>query len=95
MALLKGGKSVDDAWQRIDGDEVLPETGPVVVDLSRWQQDRESLIARADAVGVRLQSDDDPESLAGDLDHLTLHGHEGDSKDVVRRHPILQAVRPA
>ena len=72
MALLKDGKRVDDAWQRIEGDEAVPTTGPVIVDLPRWQQDREALLARTDAVGVRLQSDDDPESLAEDLDHLAL-----------------------
>ena len=72
MALLKDGKRVDDAWQRIEGDEAVPTTGSVIVDLPRWQQDREALLARTDAVGVRLQSDDDPESLAEDLNHLTL-----------------------
>ena len=35
------------------------------------------------------------EGLAADLNHRTLHGHEGDPEDVVRRHPVLQAVRPA
>ena len=72
MALLKDGKRVDDTWQRIEGDEALPATGPVIVDLQRWQQEREALLARTDAVGVRLQSDDDPECLAEDLDQLAL-----------------------
>ncbi|MCH2185907.1 DUF934 domain-containing protein, partial [Myxococcota bacterium] len=72
MVLLKDGHRADDAWHRIEGEEALPASGPIIVDLQRWQQDREALLGRVDAVGVRLQSDEDPESLVPDLDRLAL-----------------------
>jgi uncharacterized protein (DUF934 family) len=72
MALLKGGKRVKDPWQRVGAEDSLPETGPVLVELERWQRDREALIARRAPIGVLLKSDEAPEELAPDLDALAL-----------------------
>lgn len=72
MALLRDGKQVDDPWQRLGSDDPLPDAGPVFVELERWQNDREALIARGEPLGVVLQSDEAPEQLAADLDKLAL-----------------------
>lgn len=72
MPLLKEGKRAEDLWQRVEADAPLPETGPVYVELERWQQDREALIARVEPIGVLLKSDEHPEELKNDLGHLDL-----------------------
>lgn len=72
MALLKDGQKVEDPWQRVVGEDPLPETGPVLVGLDRWQQDREALLARSNPVGVWLRSEEEPDELAADVDVLAL-----------------------
>ena len=72
MPLLKEGKRAEDPWQRVEADAPLPKTGPAYVELERWQQDREVLIARVEPVGVLLKSDEHAEELANDLGHLDL-----------------------
>jgi len=72
MALIRDGKLVEDVFAAVAEDSPLPATGAVVVPLSRWQQERESLLERGAPVGVRLQSDQSPELIADDLPHLAL-----------------------
>jgi uncharacterized protein (DUF934 family) len=72
MALIKGGELVDDIYTRVGDDDNLPSTGAVLVTLSRWQSDREALLDRSDPVGVKLKSDESPESIAADLNRLSL-----------------------
>lgn len=66
------GQVVDDPWTLVGDDEPLPENGPVIVTLARWQQDRESLIASGRPLGVRLATDQLAGTIAGDLPHLSL-----------------------
>ncbi|MCS5635213.1 MAG: DUF934 domain-containing protein [Myxococcota bacterium] len=72
MPLLKSGEIVEDPFARIETDAALPDSGAVLVDLARWQQDRESLIARDSEVGVQLSSSECPSEIADDLAHLAL-----------------------
>jgi uncharacterized protein (DUF934 family) len=72
MALIKDGQLIEDSFQAVADDAVLPESGCVLVSLARWQNDREVLISRGGAVGVRLRSDEAPDALASDLEHLAL-----------------------
>jgi uncharacterized protein (DUF934 family) len=72
MALIKDGQLIEDSFQAVADDAVLPESGCVLVSLARWQNDREALISRGAAVGVRLRSDEAPDALASDLEHLAL-----------------------
>ena len=71
MALLKHGQIVADSWRRIGDDEPLPDSGPVIVSLARWQRDRDALAARR-SIGLMLNSDQGPASIAGDLAHFDL-----------------------
>jgi uncharacterized protein (DUF934 family) len=76
MALLKNGQIVADGWRRIGDDEPLPDSGPVIVSLARWQREREALDARANeargSIGLVLNSDQGPASIADDLTHFDL-----------------------
>ncbi len=70
MPLLKDGKLIDDPWSHIADEVAIPASGPVIVGLKRWREERESLIKRKDPVGVRLQSDHTAGDVADDLEHL-------------------------
>jgi uncharacterized protein (DUF934 family) len=71
MALLKQGQIVADGWRRIGDDEPLCDSGPVIVSLKRWQHEREALTARG-SIGIVLNSDQGPASIADDLAHFDL-----------------------
>ena len=64
MPLLKNGAIADDPYSRVQGDDALPAEGAVLVDLARWQTERDALIARDSDVGVWLASSDAPEALS-------------------------------
>lgn len=71
MALVKENLIVADTWQFVEDDAALPESG-VVVSLTRWQQERETLLAGRDQLGIVLKSDENPESIAEDLNFFQL-----------------------
>ena len=67
------GAIADNTWQRPDAASLengLPE-GKVIVPLSYWQANRDSLINRGD-VAVCLEPGEEPNELADDLQHLPL-----------------------
>ena len=70
MPLLKDGKLIDDPWVHVADEVAIPASGPVIVGLKRWRAERETLLKRADPVGVRLQSDHTAGDVAEDLEHL-------------------------
>lgn len=70
MRIIKDQQIVEDHWQHADEDGELP-SGKVTVPYSRWQSEREALIARGD-IGLRLQASDAAEALAADLKHFGI-----------------------
>jgi uncharacterized protein (DUF934 family) len=72
VPLLKNEAIIEELYTRVEGGDALPDGGAVLVDLSRWQADRDALIARDSPVGVRLTSAEAPEAIAQDLSHLSL-----------------------
>ncbi|MEE9280662.1 MAG: DUF934 domain-containing protein [Myxococcota bacterium] len=72
MALIKDGKLVEDAFTPVANDAELPAADPVVVSLARWRDQRDELIARGRALGIRLRSDESPAQIAEDLPHFEL-----------------------
>lgn len=72
MALLKNNAVIDDPFADATGRETIPASGPVLVDLDQWQSHREQLLQRTEPVGVKLRSDQPPESIAEDLHSITL-----------------------
>lgn len=71
MALLKGDRIVADDWTMAGDEDALPAT-PVIVSFDRWMRDRETLLRRNGALGIRLASDQPPGPLAGDLGRFGL-----------------------
>jgi uncharacterized protein (DUF934 family) len=60
-----------DAFASLSDDAPLPD-GAVLVSLSRFQAERDALVARNGPLGVRLRSDESPESLGEDVHRLSL-----------------------
>jgi len=71
-ALIRNDALVEDDFEFLGEDRPVPASGGIVVPLARWQSERASLLGRPDPVGVRLRSDESPESIAGDLDRLAI-----------------------
>jgi uncharacterized protein (DUF934 family) len=69
--LLRQGVFAADPYQPAADDAALPE-GAVLVSLTRFQKDRETLVARNTPIGVRLQSHENPELLGDDVNRLSL-----------------------
>ena len=72
MSLLKGGALALDPWVAVADDAPLPAAGSPIVSLARWQRERASLRARNGAIGVRLPNTVAVETIADDLDRLSL-----------------------
>jgi uncharacterized protein (DUF934 family) len=53
-------------------DAPLPAQGAVIVSLARFRKEREALLARGDALGVRLEASESPELLADDIHSFAL-----------------------
>jgi uncharacterized protein (DUF934 family) len=69
--LLKNGAFAEDSFVVAAEDAPLPD-GNVIVSLSRFQKEREALLARNAPLGVKLQSSESPELLGEDLSRLSL-----------------------
>lgn len=61
----------EDAFVALGDDAPLPD-GAVLVSLTRFQKERDALIARNAPLGVRLKSDQSPELLGKDVHRLSL-----------------------
>lgn len=70
-SVIKNRQIVEDHWQAVADDAALP-TGPVIVSLARWQQERVALRERGTPVGVRLPNTTPIADLAADLPALAL-----------------------
>jgi uncharacterized protein (DUF934 family) len=72
MPLIKGDRIIQDVWTMLADHEALPATGPLIVPLSRWRADRETLSAGNRPLGVRLGAGDHADDIASDLDRFAL-----------------------
>lgn len=75
--LIKERRISADSWQLLKpdpdgGQPGVPAAGDVVVPLALWRARREELIARPGKLGVWLQSNEGPESIAADLERFAL-----------------------
>jgi len=64
--------AVEDRFAPVGEDEALPETGAVILSLSRFQADGAALLAAGRDVGVRIAPADRVEELVCDLPRLAL-----------------------
>jgi uncharacterized protein (DUF934 family) len=72
MTLIKHDALTDDPFIAVNEGEPIPAAGAVLVPLSVWQAERETLLGRDAPLGVRLASDESPELIADDLPRLAL-----------------------
>ena len=72
MPLIKQGRITIDQFTPVADGEALPASGPILIGLARWQEDRGLLEPRVEAVGVRLKPADPVEQIAADLDRVAL-----------------------
>ena len=72
MALISNGRLVDDSWTAVADDVPLPESGPVIISLDRWQAERDALLLRGSLLGVRVASRQMATDIAADLPHFDL-----------------------
>lgn len=71
MPLIKNGEEVENTWTFYDDDQVVPETGDIVVSFSRLL-DSENLCGHNGRVGVRVKGHDHIERLVSLLPKLSL-----------------------
>lgn len=69
--LIRNGAAAEDIYTAVADDAALPD-GAVIVSLTRFRADRETILARNTPAGVVLTSDQSPEALGSDLDRLSL-----------------------
>jgi uncharacterized protein (DUF934 family) len=72
MSLIKAGKVVEDTFVDASGAETIPASGAVIVSFEQWQAQRDALLARGTALGLRLHSDQSPELVAEDAQRFAL-----------------------
>lgn len=69
--LIKDGAYAEDIYARAADDSALPD-GAVIVSLSRFQKERDALLARNTPIGIRLAAAENPELLGADVNHFSL-----------------------
>jgi uncharacterized protein (DUF934 family) len=73
--LLRDGRIVDDDWSYLaDGGSVAADS--LILTLAQWQGERDTWLARGGRLGVVLLPNHKVESLASDIDRLSLIGAE-------------------
>lgn len=76
-SLIKERRIAPDSWQRLeraaDGScAVPPERGDVIVPLALWLERRAELLARPGRIGVWLDSHEEPEAIAREVDSFQV-----------------------
>ena len=72
MPLIKDNAFVENIFTTLADDQEAPLGAAIVVSLKRWQSEREALIGRNVALGVRLGADQSPDALGDDVNRLAL-----------------------
>jgi uncharacterized protein (DUF934 family) len=72
MALIKNHQLMEDPYTRVSAGEPWPDSGALLVGLDQWQEEKPALLARNQDLGLILQSDQHPELIVDDLEHLQL-----------------------
>ena len=71
MPLIKNNAFVESPFAHVADGEALPD-GAVVVSLSRFLAERESLMQRNAPLGVRIASSETPDALGSDVHHFAI-----------------------
>ena len=66
--LIKGRRVIPDSWRLLEADAAeVPGEGDVIMPLALWQAQRLQLLARPARLGLRLEPNEDPAAIAGDV----------------------------
>jgi uncharacterized protein (DUF934 family) len=71
MPLIKDGAFADDPFVTVADDAALPD-GAAIVSLSRFQQERDALLARNAPLGIQLKAPETPELLGDDVQRFSV-----------------------
>ena len=72
MPLIKHDGLAADPWVSLGDDDVLPGNAPIIVSVERWRAERDVLVGRGGALGIRLAAEDSPAEIAADLERFQL-----------------------
>jgi uncharacterized protein (DUF934 family) len=72
MPLIKGEAFAENVFTVLADEQGAPFGRPIIVSLKRWQAEREQLVTRNVALGVRLTSDQAPDLLGDDIHRLAV-----------------------
>ena len=76
MALLEhredGAAEIEDRFAIVGDEDALPTSGGVIVSLSRFESEKDALVARDGDLGVWLDSDESPSAIESDLGSLAV-----------------------
>ena len=72
MPLLEAGRFVPDIWRTLGDDDAVPDSGHIIVPLSRLLAEADLFAAFAGQLGVRLEPGQRVEQLQARLDRLAL-----------------------
>jgi len=73
--IIKGDQLVTDNWHLLPKDVALadvPNSDDVIIPAALWLEHGHALTCRDGRLGIWLDSDEEPESIAGDLEHFAL-----------------------
>lgn len=73
--IIKDRQVVDDRWHVLPKDatlESVPNSDDVIIPLALWLEHGPALRGRDGGLGVWLDTDEEPESIAGDLDRFQV-----------------------
>jgi uncharacterized protein (DUF934 family) len=65
MALIREGRLSDDQYVDVTDSEEIPSDGAIIVSLTQWRENAETLRGRE--LGILLRSDESPDLIADDL----------------------------
>lgn len=70
--VIRDRRVAADNWRRLEAGEAVPPGEAVIVPLATWLAQRDALKTRTGRLGVWLEGDADPATIAGDLPHFVL-----------------------
>ncbi|MBK7356011.1 DUF934 domain-containing protein [Propionivibrio sp.] len=78
--IIKNGQIIDDDWQilKLDGEQTAASLawpdGNIMVPMTAWLERKAEILSRSKRPGVWLDSHEDVEAIAGDLEHFVVIG---------------------
>ncbi|GLZ87545.1 oxidoreductase [Metapseudomonas resinovorans] len=73
--IIKNGQVIDETWHLLPKDAALdgiPNCDDIIIPLALWRDHAHALKARDGGLGVWLDSDEEIEEIAGDLEHFQV-----------------------